>query len=425
MSEQTEDFATGVRSIQESQGYTPMSPAPRDIAAAAEENAAVERLVEQMDKEVAEPGQGVNTPFEIQYNRLDSEGRRTDERSPENQTIKIDRAAADVADYRRGLEQAERASRDIELSHEIDKLRSGEAAPKEPVAQQMVEQQPQEPQPEAPTLPPELATPENEELVKAFQREPKLLEAMNTLSWQTDQKVAAASQQALQYAESVQRQYAQELAANAQHAISTVFAAYPELQGLTQEQLPAAIQVISKQDPNRALQLKNHIQSVQLLSAKAQEAQAAQVQHQQQRATAQFQNWAQQQDDAWEQSMKNEPPARQAAIRREAHSMLRSYGLSDQQINHEWNTNPLFRSAAGQKVLAAAAAWSLHQRTTQSIKPAPVPPVRVQQPGPSGQRASEDDVDMRALSNKLNGATGREAVKLGAQMIAARRARSR
>jgi hypothetical protein len=205
MSEQTEDFATGVRSIQESQGYTPMSPAPRDIAAAAEENAAVERLVEQMDKEVAEPGQGVNTPFEIQYNRLDSEGRRTDERSPENQTIKIDRAAADVADYRRGLEQAERASRDIELSHEIDKLRSGEAAPKEPVAQQMVEQQPQEPQPEAPTLPPELATPENEELVKAFQREPKLLEAMNTLSWQTDQKVAAASQQALQYAESVQR----------------------------------------------------------------------------------------------------------------------------------------------------------------------------------------------------------------------------
>jgi hypothetical protein len=80
------------------------------------------------------------------------------------------------------------------------------------------------------------------------------------------------------------------------------------------------------------------------------------------------------------------------------------------------------RSRAGQMILRAAALYSMQQRTADTVRRAPVPAPKVQVPGLTGQRATEDDYDLRDLSNKLNSS---HSAKDAAMLLAARRAKSR
>jgi hypothetical protein len=300
----TEQF--GKASVEAGQAYTAM-PDPREMQERANEQAAVERLAQQIDTEVAEPGTGVNTPFPIEYHKVSADGIRSDERSPDNQTLEVDRAAKDLADYRRGMEDIQRALRDQQLAAEVDALRGAEAA------QPQQAQQPAEPQP-----PPQLEgvpQEENDWLVKQFQAEPRLLETFRAYQHQTEQQVAQAQAQAVQHAEATQRQYVDALASYATAASATIFQAFPELNGLTADQMPAVIQAIGKQNPERAMQMSNHIQNVQLLSAKAREAQTAQARQYQAAQQHQFQAWSRGEDDAYSEATKTDTPQRTAAIK--------------------------------------------------------------------------------------------------------------
>jgi hypothetical protein len=297
-------------------------PDPAKVEEANIEQAHAEQVAAQMDLP-PEPGVGVNQPFEVGYQKSDGSG----ERYPENSTVTPERAAEDLANWRRGNEDVQRASRDAELSQEIDKLRGAETQAQQP--QQPVQEPPPLTTETGQPLPPELQTPENEELVRAFQREPKLLEAMNTLSWQSDQKIAAASQKAMEYVQAVDAQYANVTQQQANLALSSLFASFPELRGMNVEQINAAFPVLERSNPDRANQIRAHVAQVSQLTNEAARVQTAQWQQYQAAHQRQFQGWAQQQDNEYAKVEARDPPQRREAIRNEAHRMLRDYGLSD------------------------------------------------------------------------------------------------
>jgi hypothetical protein len=85
-------------------------------------------------------------------------------------------------------------------------------------------------------------------------------------------------------------------------------------------------------------------------------------------------------DAAFEAEFAKVPQERQTQIKAEALAMLRESGLSDEAINWNWHNNALLRSRQGQKVLADAAAWRLHQKMAQSMRPVHQVP-KVQRPG--------------------------------------------
>jgi hypothetical protein len=415
MSEQNEEFATGQRSIEQQQGYLPELPDTSKAEAQAAEDKAINDYIDRTTELNRATVAGEDMPLDLGYNKADGSG-RVDERHP----VSARKAAEDISRWRQGLAETDAAIKDAALSDEIDRLRGAEAAqpqaPTEPIALD------KQVQPEPPPLPPELQGHENDELVKAFQREPALLQAVQTLSWQHDQKVAASAQQALQYGQAVEQQYAQYTQANANIALAAMFSSFPELRGMTVEQINAATPIIERTNPERGAQIRAHVAQVSQLANEARQVQAAQTAQRQQQSLAQFQGWAQQQDDAFEAATKSDPPARQTAIRNEAHRMLREYGMSDQEITYNWQTNPMLRSHAGQMILRDAAQFRLNQRAAQSIKPAPAPAPKVVTPGPSGVRATEQDYDMRALSNRLSET---KTIKDAAKLLAAHRARSR
>src|SRR5262249_41206146 len=131
---------------------------------------------------------------------------------------------------------AKQAAEDIELARQIDALR----AEQQPVEAQQP-QQPQQPQPVQ-----EQAQQADDYVAKALS-DPRILSAV-------EQTVSQANQRA----DAVANYYQQAVAQNASAAAYSLIASYPELQGINPEQIPTAIQVLAKSNPERARAMVNH-----------------------------------------------------------------------------------------------------------------------------------------------------------------------
>jgi hypothetical protein len=426
MSDDLEISEYGKASVEAGQGYQAM-PDTRPLETDNAERANAERTLDRLNT-APEPGSALGEPLPVHYHEPGDPNKTSDPKL----TLEPERAAKDLADWRRGHEEIQQAIRDTELSAEIERLKAAEAQsqpqqqPAEPVAQRQPEPLPLTTETGQP-LPPELQTAENEELVKAFQREPKLLEAMNTLSWQTDQKIAAAQQQALQYAEMQKQQAEQFVQANAKQAIAGIFVRYPELQNLSQQELPLALNLLQRSNPERHAAIMHEIAGIQGLLNESNR--VAQVQ--QQRATQQyhqqFHQWGGEEDSKF---VKVHPEMADSATASGVMQKTRNYvnkmGFTDDDIARAWNgqAHLSLRDARVQSMLYDA------MRYREAVAAVPAArankPVKVQTPGPSGQVVSQDDSDLRALSQRLtNAPTGTASVRAAAELLAARRAKSR
>jgi hypothetical protein len=353
----------------------------------------------------------------VQYNRIDSSGRRTDERSDERLTLTPERAARDLSQHRRGLQETADALRDLELQDQVEKLKSplraavneaeadGEAAAEalkyESQAQQQNEQQQQE-QPQSAEGDP----------VRRALEDPRVLSAV----MEQRQRDLAEGQRAIDNAYTAVQQ-------SAAMARAAIFSRHPEIANLAPDQLQVALNVLAQSNPEKYNAIRADYEAAQGLLQTAAQAQAQRQQVDAQHAAAQFQAWSKAQDDAFDAELGKQPPERQAAIRQEARAMLKDYGLSDQDVAFLWQNDIAFRSHAGQRILADAAAFRLQQKTAQSIKPVPPTLPRVQRPGSSATRMERgEDVDLRNLNSRLNTS---HSAKDAAALLAARRARSR
>src|SRR5262249_44176135 len=152
------------------------------------------------------------------------------------------------------------------------------------IAQNEAQQQPQAQTQQQPDQPQQSSS--TDELAQDWERTPpsvkKALEETSQQFNQAQQAYAAASLQA------------------AQTAASALFLDFPELAGLSADQLPTAISVIQKQNPERGLQIHARIAGVKNLYDQTQQLQQQQAIQQQQAAKEQFEQWSRQEDSKFE-----------------------------------------------------------------------------------------------------------------------------
>jgi hypothetical protein len=417
MSEQNEEFATGQRSIEQAQGYLPPLPDTSKAEAQAVEDKAVNDYVERTNELNRATAAEEDMPLDLGYNRLDGEG-RVDKRVP----VSKEKAAADLSRYREGLAETHQALRDQQLKEQLEQARSplakeiveGKAETEQAfdrgyeAAQAAAERAQQAQQPEQP-----VQQPVDQDLSRILQENPRLMEAIN----QQRAIDMHQGQQAVAYAE----QWVQD---NAKQALAGVFVRHPELAALSDwRQLPVAMEILSKSNPQKAQEIVQEISGIQSLLQ-----QSAQVQQQQQqRAAQQYQyQWDRFKADEDAKFISRNPqmadPAAASAITNKAINYLRGIGFSDQDLGAVWEGRASLSARDHRMQQLILDAMSFREARAAVPNARVNKPVRVQQPGAGGQIASQGDVDLRSLSQNLaKNPTGTASIRAAAELLAARR----
>jgi hypothetical protein len=388
---------TGKRATELGQGWSELpvaNPIPKESGEAIDGSELSEAL-RSTQAQVAEP-------IPVQY--IQQKGENAGQPMDERLSVSPQQAAHDLSQFRNAISESQEAQLNAELAKAIDELRAGDAQQQA----QPVELQPQPPQPEAQVQPQAPAA--DDEVVKLLQSNPKLLDAINK---ELGQYSAQADQ--------VAQRYIQATSANANSAYANLLASFPEVANVRPDQLGTALHVLAKSQPEKAQAIQRHVETVTRLTQEAQRAQQAAYwaqQHQVQQefsrtskvADGEFEHWAATQDS----------PERVKEVSAYAREMLLR-DMTEADVAYHWNNNPLFRSAASQRVLYQAAKYELSQKgiATKAVKPVP----QVQRPGSPAERASASEYEFHSLNEKVNRTTGREQIRAAAELIAARRAR--
>jgi hypothetical protein len=399
----TEPKGYGIDAIERGQGYEPMRPAhpiaPPDV--------------DPIDGSVASEALRQDAPHEapapIPVTYLEQAGERAGQKMPENQTVSLRQASADVARFRETVGEQIKSAEDQELARVIDELRAGDPQPAADMPQE------QQAQPDAPValdkqFQPEQAPAAEDPVAKALQ-DPAVLNAVQ-------QEVGRYAAQAEQMAQS----YAAITATNAQSAYANLLASFPEVQNVRHDQLQTALQVLAQSSPEKAQAITRHIETVNRLTHEAQLAQAANQQAQQTRARQEFARAAQSADADLESHVKAQGISDEqfGELQKEARAMLHEFGVTDQEMAWRWNNDPAFRSLPAQMMMMDAARWRMAQRGIKEKVTRPVP--TVQRPGAGSiERGSEADYRFKSMNAKIDSTQGRDQIRAAAEYVAARR----
>jgi hypothetical protein len=183
---------------------------------------------------------------------------------------------------------------------------------------------------------------------------------------------------------------------------------------LTAQQLPVALEVISKQNPQRCQDIINHIGLINDVVKKGAEAKQYQAPQAAQQHQAAWQRAAQVDDASYDQWARNQGGFDKQAIANEVMAEFRRQGWSDAQIAHAYNTDAAMRSFAGQVQMHQAAAYRLQQRQMANVRRDKLDrtPPKVQRPGSPLAIAREEDFQTRALNKGGGPLTAKEAAAL-------------
>jgi hypothetical protein len=331
---------------------------------------------------------GAREQPEVARQYLDTQ---TGERMPGNETVSLERAADDLTRIRsQEQQQAVDAEKDV-FRFAIDATRQGHD-PVELLQQQLAQQQQQAEQPaqqqeaQSDQIQPQPTTEPSvdPEIADALSKSPKLRAALEQAA-QREQQVHGAAQQA----------QAQFLAAAQQaetFAVQTMLATFPEFQGVSVEQLPAALQVLKASNPTRHAEAVQHLARVDQLSKANQLAQAQQRQQTEQ----QVQSWAAQQDSAVDAYLaQHEQVETVKAVKAGLPKVLESYGISPAEFGQAVRQVPLLRSAPMQRMLYDLAKQHVLREQMADKVAKPAAPV-VQRPGTAQPKGSYADSEVAA-----------------------------
>jgi hypothetical protein len=383
----------GKEGIERDSGYAPI---PEPAPAKPDEPP----LEESINNWAADREQEVAAKPVIDRSYVRTDGEKVGEHYPDHGTVSADRAARDLAENREAEAALAEFERTQQLAAEIDAARG---LP-QPEAQPAEGWQPEVPQQtEQPQNAPTDGGPDDD-VVRVLQQNPRVLAAIQAQRSADVAQVETAINSAAQFAQQ-----------NAAVAVAAVLAR-PELQGVHPSQLPGALQALKISNPTAHAEIERQIANTSAVLQQA--AQAQQVQ--QQRSAAMFQEFAKAHDNAFEKSVAGESPETLRSLRAYAHQMLNEAGLSDQEILHQWNSNPLMRSVHGQQILADAARWRINKAALANKVARPVP--QVARPGSSMDRPAAAERDALHLEARFRGPL---SVKDAAALTIARRARAR
>lgn len=196
-------------------------------------------------------------------------------------------------------------------------------------------------------------------------------------------------------AEAARRSYDEGLASAVQIAQASFLSQFPEFAGMPAEQVPAALERMSREDSGRFGRIQVAIaMSDQLLAQQAQE------QHRQtEMAQQNFQSFAQEQDTRLEGMLEREPRAVRHAVAAEIMAAAKENGISPPELNRLFETEPLMRHATFQRMMYDAARYRLMMRAKDAAVTKAVPPVV--RPGVSVSSSDRGRTDLRALNARL------------------------
>jgi hypothetical protein len=334
-------------------------------------------------------------PVPIQY--MQQGGEKAGQPMDPRLTVSPEQAASDLSRWRENIGEQIEALEAKQLADAIDQLRAGE--------------QPQLPQPElhpndVTAAAAEAQTSPVDPVARALQ-DPAVLSAVQA---EVQRHSAAAEQARLSYEAG--------LAQNAAAAAYALIQSFEELQGVRPDQIPTAIQVVAKQNPQRAEQMVRHIDQVGRLVEQHQKLQVANYVAQQQETQRQWQSYAVAQDADYTAFEKTRPEAEVKAVRENVLRVLSStYGLPEADFMRAYQTNPVARSAAMQRMAYDLTAAQLAR---EGIAAKAVPPQvpKVVRPGSPVERVPDSEASLHKLAAKLNQS---HSVKDAAAYLAARR----
>lgn len=391
-----EEFTTGQASQEEAMGYQALPEAPEPEETTYNSDAGEGGGIRQAAKELEDSRQReAREPVDRSYR----ERAGTGELVEDNQTVKLDRAADDLARVRE-IENAEvqdRAAR--ELATETDRIRL-QAMGIDPDAVAAAQAQQANPQAQPAEQPIEPTTPGiDPEVARALQN-PKVAEALRA-------EVASV--------EAARQQYAQATHTAFQTAGAAFLANYPELQGLNAQQMAGAVAVMGRTDPQRAQTIMNHAMQVNAIFQQADAARTQQAQLEQQQVS----RWIESEDKKWEVwAAKPENADRVRAVQPEAVKLFESeYGVTKSELQNLYANVPAFRSNVAQQIITDALAFRAAKRSAATNPVRSVPPVM--RPGVSRPPMSGDDSHLRGLEERFSKSGD---PRDGARLLMARRA---
>ena len=387
------EVLTGEAGLEHDAGYKPMPAAEtEDQPEYATAREAADALAEQ-----EQPATDV-----VVY--LDQTGERVDER----ETIKLERAGADLAAYESQVADHRASSIDSTFAEAVDKLRAEATRDnpalaeelgldKEAVAAKPVEEKQAAPQSDQPGPYDNIEglAPETREALKT---NPQLRQFLETN--------AAEKEQAVQHLKDA-------VSHNQTFGQAAILALAPELGQVPLERWAEGINMIAQADPARGQQLATMFNNVAALNQRQQllahydQQQRAQIENQQ------FESQIKAEDARLIDMAGGEKAANEATAAMLAY--LGESGVPHSEMLNTFRQNPVLQTAEARLVIAKAAKYDAMMKSAKAIPSRPVPPV--QRPGVYAPRASGPTAEINALLGQMDGKSQAQQLKLARRII--------
>jgi hypothetical protein len=252
--------------------------------------------------------------------------------------------------------------------------------------------------------------------ISEFLKNPHIRERIEGEFTQVRQQAHAVAEQARQH-------YAAAVNNLAQEANIVASALFPELAGLSPEQVQGALRVMK---PERVAQVREFANKIQgIANVAQQQAHGQQLAHQQQFAAYQeqaaenFKRYAEAEDA---KALAGETPGSMAQIRKTILADAKAAGVSEKELYEAYNTVPALRHSFVQGLMADGAKWRASQRSLASHRANPVP--KVQRPGVASDGPRVHEGDLAAAASRFNlpgGNEGPQGLRNAAAWITAKR----
>jgi hypothetical protein len=209
-------------------------------------------------------------------------------------------------------------------------------------------------------------------------------------------QVRAAIEEQFGEAEKTRQGYLNGLAAATQIAQVSFLSQFPELVSVAPENMPATLEQMSRQDPQKFARVQALVASTEQLFAQ----QRRESLHEAETARQNFHSYAKSEDARLETMLKGEPKATQHAVTTEIFASAKASGVEPDELLRLFNSEPLMRNAVFQRMMYDAGKYRLVMKARDAAAARPVPPV--QRPGMARTPGEREHADLRTLNARLS-----------------------
>lgn len=209
-------------------------------------------------------------------------------------------------------------------------------------------------------------------------------------------QVRRALEEQIGEAEQTRQNYLNGLAAATQIAQISFLSQFPELASVAPDQLPGALEQMSRQDPAKLARVQAMVAATEQLFAQ----QGVESRHQAELTRQGFQNYARSEDARFETMLKGEPRETQAAVTAEIFASAKASGVEPAELNRLFDSEPLMRNAVFQRMMYDAGKYRLMMKARDAAVARPLPPV--QRPGAARTPGEREHADLRTLNARLS-----------------------